>query len=55
MDGWDRGGGKLDGSVLVGGRKGMDRMGWGGMQGKGHVFQGIHLAYMVGKRKLVER
>ena len=46
--------GKLDGSVVVDGRKGMDGMGWGGMQGKGHVFQGLHLAYMVGKRKPME-
>ena len=34
-------------------REGVDW--WGGMEGKGHVFQGIHMAYMVGKRNLVER
>ena len=48
LDGWGRGG-VLGGSVVVGGRQGMDGTWWGGMQGKGHVFQGIHLEYMVEK------
>ena len=43
VDGWGEGG-ELDGSVVVDGRQGMDGMGWGGMQGKGHVCQGLHLA-----------
>ena len=42
--------GEMDGSVVVDRRQGMDGMGWGGMQGKGHVCRGIHLEYMVGKR-----
>ena len=47
--------GELDGSVVVDERKGMDGTWWGGMEGKGHVCQGIHLAYMVGKRHSMER
>ena len=47
--------GEMDGSVVVDGRKGMDGTGWGGMQGKELVCQGIHLAYMVGKRHSMER
>ena len=46
---------EMDGSVVVDGRQGMDEMRWGGMQGKGHVCQGLHLAYMVGKRQSMER
>ena len=44
------GGRELDGSVVVGGRQGMYGTRWGGMHGKGHVWKGLHMAYMVGKR-----
>ena len=41
--------GELDVSVVVDGRQGLDGMGWGGMHGKGHVCQGLHLAYVLRK------
>ena len=46
--------GELDESVVVDGRQRLDGMGWGREQGKGHVCQGLHLAYMVGRRHSVE-